>query len=102
MASRDFKTGSVVATGVIASIGCENSPLPVGCVVGGTFVGTVLCEVCFDPEAGSPTWVPFGAGLTAPGTVKVDIPCKAVRLRCSAFTSGTIFGGVGADVAGAQ
>lgn len=98
MADRVYKTGSVTATGVIVSIGTEDSALPVGLAVGGTFVGTVLCEISYDPEAGSPTWMPFGSALTAPGTFKVDVPCKGVRLRCSAFTSGTIVGGVGTEV----
>lgn len=91
-----YKTGSVVATGVIASIGSEHCELPVGAAVGGTFVGTVTCEISYDPEATSPTWIKFGTDLTAPGTWKMDIPAKAVRLRCSAFTSGTIVGGIGA------
>ncbi|HEY6018723.1 MAG TPA: hypothetical protein VIY48_02185 [Candidatus Paceibacterota bacterium] len=93
-----YAVGSVTATGVIASLGCEDCSIPVGVLVGGTFVGTVLVEVCFDSQAASPTWVQFGSSLTAPGTVKVDIPCKAVRARCSAFTSGTIVAGVAVSV----
>lgn len=96
MADTTYVTGSVTATGVICSVGAENSGLPVGAAVGGTFVGTVLCEISYDPDATVPTWIQFGSALTAAGTVKVDIPCKAVRLRCSAFTSGTIVGGIGA------
>lgn len=88
--------GSVTATGVIATLGVEDCQVPVGVLVGGTFVGTVLVEVCYDPQAVSPTWVQFGSSVTAPGTVKVDIPVKAVRARCSAFTSGTIVAGIGA------
>jgi len=89
-----YKSGSVTGTGVICSLGTDDMIMPVGALVGGTFVGTVLVEVSNDPEAGSPTWVPFGSSLTAPGTAKVDIPVKAVRLRCSAYTSGTIEGRV--------
>ncbi len=96
--NQTFKTGSVTATGVIASLGSEGAQLPVGVLVGGTFVGTVVVEVSYDPEATVPTWVAFGAALTAPGTVKVDIPVKAVRARCSAFTSGTIVAGIGTPV----
>lgn len=88
--------GSVTATGVITQLGVEDAQVPVGVIIGGTFVGTVLVEVAFDPQAVSPTWVQFGSPLTAPGTVKVDIPVKAVRARCSAFTSGTIVAGIGA------
>jgi hypothetical protein len=96
MADTSYVTGSVTSAAVICSIGSDGSALPVGAAVGGTFVGTVLCEVSYNPEAGSPTWIAFGAALTAPGTFKVDVPVKAVRLRCSAFTSGTIVGGIGA------
>jgi hypothetical protein len=88
--------GSVTATGVITSLGVEDLQLPVGVIVGGTFVGTVVVEVAYDSQAASPTWVQFSTSLTAPGTVKVDIPVKAVRVRCSAFTSGTIVAGIGA------
>lgn len=91
-----YAKGTIGATGVICSLGVVDYPVPYGVVVGGTFVGTVLVEVSNDPDAGSPTWVAFGAGVTAPGTVKVDIPVKAVRARCSAFTSGTIFAAIGA------
>lgn len=91
-----YAQGSVTATGVICQIGCDDAVLPVGALVGGTFVATVLVEVSYNPEAVSPTWVPFGSAITAPGTAKIDVPVKAARLRCSAFTSGTIVGGFGA------
>lgn len=96
MADTAFKTGSVSATGTICSLGTEDASLPVGAAIGGTFVGTVICEVSYDTEAAAPTWVAFGTNLTAPGTWKVDVPVKGVRLRCSAYTSGTIVGGIGA------
>lgn len=92
-----YVSGSVTATGVICSIGAEDCILPVGAGIGGTFVATVLCEISYNPADTVPVWIPFGAALTAPGTVKVDIPVKAVRLRCSAFTSGTISAGIGAS-----
>lgn len=95
-----YKTGSVTATGVIATLGLEDCQVPAGVLVGGTFVGTVLIEVSFDTEAAVPTWVPFGSAVTAPGTVKIDIPVKAARARCSAYTSGTIVAGVSAFVGG--
>lgn len=98
MADHVYKTGSVTATGVIVALGIEDCSVPVGLACGGTFVGTVTCEISYDSDAASPTWIKFGTDLTAPGTWKVDVPCKAVRLRCSAFTSGTIVGGVGAVV----
>lgn len=98
--SQVFKVGTATAVDAAGflSVGCEGANLPVAAVVGGTFVGTVIVEVSMDPEAGSPTWIPFGAAITAPGTAKVDIPCKAVRLRCSAYTSGTIVGGLATPV----
>ena len=57
---------------------------PVGVVVGGPFVATVAIQVSMD----NVIWATFGAALTAPGTVKIDIPVKFVRANCTAFTSG--------------
>lgn len=94
--SLDYSYASGTAVAVVAAgfafLGTEDMVMPVGVLIGGTFVGTVLVECCNDPAAGSPTWVPFGSAVTVPGTVKIDIPVKAVRLRCSAYTSGTIQG----------
>src|SRR5262245_47475418 len=71
-----------VETGVPMEVkGCD---VPVGVMLSGTFVATIVIEVSFDGTS----WAPFGAALTAPGTVKIDIPVKQVRGRCSAFTSG--------------
>lgn len=98
MSDRVYKVGSVTSAAVIVSLGVEDCALPVGLAVGGTFVGTVTCEISYDSDATSPTWIKFGTDLTAPGTWKLDVPAKAVRLRCSAYTSGTIIGGVGASV----
>lgn len=53
--------------------------------VSGTFVATIQVEVSHDGT----NWAKFGADVTAPGTVKVDIPVKMIRAKCSAFTSGT-------------
>jgi len=94
-----YATGSVTATGTICQLGTTQASLPVGALVGGTFVGTVQVQVSYDPEATSPTWVLFSSALTAAGTVKVDIPVKAVRLQCTAYTSGTIVGGLGVTLA---
>jgi hypothetical protein len=71
-----------VETGVAREVATVDNPFSV--MVSGTFVATILIEVSPDGT----NWAPFGAGVTAPGTVKVDIPCKQVRARCSAFTSG--------------
>jgi len=71
-----------VETGVAADVGAYATP--VGVMVSGTFVATIVIEVSFDGTS----WAPFGSALTAPGTVKIDIPVKQVRARCSAFTSG--------------
>lgn len=92
-----YKSGTAAAVNAagFCALGTDGANPPVGVVIGGTFVGTVIVEVSNDPEAASPTWAPFGAAVTAPGTVKVDIPVKAVRLRCSAYTSGTIAGFIG-------
>lgn len=60
-------------------------------MVSGTFVGTLLVEVSFD---GGTTFVTF-ASLTAPGLTAKLPPCKHVRTRCSAFTSGTIDTNIG-------
>ena len=93
-----FTSGSVTSTGVICSLGVEGSKLPTGVLVGGTFVGTAKVEVSDNPEAGSPTWTQYGADLTAPGTVEISIPVKAVRVRCSAYTSGTVEAYIGTPV----
>lgn len=93
-----YKSATAVAVNAagFCSLGTDDCNQPVGVVIGGTFVGTVIVEVSNDPEAAVPVWAPFGAAVTAPGTVKIDIPVKAVRLRCSAYTSGTIAGYISA------
>lgn len=91
-----FATGSAVGTTTLCGLGVQDCQVPIGIAVGGTFVGTVLVEISFDSDAAAPTWIAFGSAITTPSTVKLDIPVKSVRLRCSAFTSGTIVGGIGA------
>ena len=96
----DYYYKSATAAAVNAAgfclLGTEDCNQPIGVIVGGTFVATVKVEVSNDPEAVSPTWAQFGADVTAPGTVKIDIPVKAVRLRVSAYTSGTVAGYIAA------
>lgn len=87
-------TTSSAAVG--AALGVEDCQVPVGVIVAGTFTATVLVEVCFDSKSASPTWVQFGSSLSAPGTVKVDIPCMAVRVRVSAYTSGSVVSAISA------
>lgn len=86
----DNITGSFTGTGTSSLLKVKSGILQIY----GTFVGTVQIEV--DPlETGN--WAPAldssGAvlGLTVPGAMKIDNG-KAVpmRLKCSAYTSGTI------------
>lgn len=84
--------GPFAATGNGAAFSVLGMDLPVGVLVSGTFVATIKIEVSNDGT----NWAQFGADVTAPGTVKVDIPVKQVRARCSAFTSGTARCDVGA------
>lgn len=63
-------------------------------IVYGTFTGTVSVQWSHNGT----DFVDYSTALTAPG-YKEKIPsCKALRLNCSAYTSGTIKGAVfGAD-----
>lgn len=89
-----FANMSNPATGFVATgtstagqtLDVEGYDVPVGVGVFGTFVGTMQIEVSMDGT----NWAPFGAALTAPGTVKIDIPVKMVRAHCTAWTSGAI------------
>lgn len=94
--SLDYSYAKATAAAVNAAgfvfLGSDDMIMPIGVLIGGTFVATVKVEVSNDPEVTVPTWTQFGADVTAPGTVKVDIPVKAVRLRVSAYTSGTVAG----------
>lgn len=85
--------GSVTATGVIATLDLQDAQATAAgaCAVGavgGTFVGTAVVEISLDGV----TFATYGAALTAPGAVKIDVPCRQARVRCSAYTSGTIVG----------
>lgn len=82
-----------VATGVGTAVDVAGYDVPVGVAIGGTFVGTLQVEISCD---GGATWVPFGSALTAPGTVKIDIPVQQVRANCKAWTSGAILVALGA------
>lgn len=83
--------GSVTATGTICSFDISAFRHFSTCV-GGTFVGTVQTQVSFD---GGTTWVLFGSAVTAPASVSyTNAAATLVRLQCTAFTSGTIVGGI--------
>lgn len=82
----------------ISCAGAETCVVPVS----GTFVATVVIETSGD---GGATWygvsaVPIGettpvSSITGPGAVSFDVSgCTNVRVRCTTFTSGTIFIGV--------
>lgn len=72
-------------------------PASVGVGISGTFVGTVSFEVSpdginFQPINGYPPNATAGAtSATAPGAFQFGVAgMVAMRIRCSAFTSGTI------------
>lgn len=79
-----------VETGAVAEV--TGYDLPIGLLFSGTFVATLKVEVSYDGT----NWAQFGADVTAVGTVKIDIPVKQVRVRCSAYTSGAAHVGLGA------
>lgn len=54
--------------------------------ISGTFVGTAQIEISQDGT----NFAQFGANQTAPAVVQITVPCQQVRVRCSAFTSGSI------------
>jgi hypothetical protein len=58
--------------------------------IAGTFVGTVKIETSADGT----NWVQEGADVTAPAVREVATRNRYLRMRCSAFTSGTITGSV--------
>lgn len=49
-------------------------------------VGTYQVQESFN---GGTTWINKGAALTADGAVAIDDAANAVRLNCTAYTSGT-------------
>ncbi len=88
---RSAALGSLTAVSISTAV--ETSDGESGDVyISGTFVGTVIAEGSPDGTNYSPL---TNGTLTAPGTIPVPGSCKKVRIRCSAFTSGTIVGVVG-------
>lgn len=84
-------SGSVTAIGTICSFDIS-AFRHFSTVVGGTFVGTVQTQVSLD---GGTTWVLFGTAVTAPAAVAYsNTAAVLVRLQCTAYTSGTIVGGM--------
>jgi hypothetical protein len=93
-------TGSFVATGngtpFTPNTGSFNNEQQFNVSVFGTFVGTVVLERSFDQGT---NWIPVlryctgtAVSYTAPSSETLPEPEGGVqhRLRCSAFTSGTI------------
>lgn len=73
---------TAVATGTAVDVShCDELAV----LISGTFVGTVKVEISADGT----NWAEYDS-KTAPAVVAVTVPCKQVRTRCSAFTSGTI------------
>lgn len=68
----------------------------------GTFTGTVELQVSFDGTNFAPH--PTLTGKTAPFSGEVGFRCKAIRMACTAYTTGTIssnYSGSNADLKGA-
>lgn len=88
MSKPDF--GSV-ATGTWATSTATSAAVDVShlrdlkVMLGGTFVGTWVVDISWDGT----TFVPWEAGRTTPGVYTTIPACKAFKMRCSAFTSGT-------------
>lgn len=90
------ETGSFTATGNSNEFGANG---PFNVFIGGPFTGTVVLERLAAGAAGALVgWVPVSIDMTnnfsatAPGSWRVDEFGEGVRyrLRCSAYTSGTI------------
>jgi hypothetical protein len=90
--------GSVTATGVICQLGVEDCQLPVGGVAAESSLVLLPAKSATILRLFRPRGSSLVLDLTAPGTCQGRRAVKAVRLRCSAFTSGTIVGGLGAFV----
>ena len=75
-------------------------------MIGGTFVGTYSVEGSVDGTTFAAMSDIHGnslAGLTAPTTRQLPVGLNAVRVNCTAYTSGTIesdVGGLDADLRG--
>lgn len=74
-------TGATVSVDVSGAEGSFNMGLSSSVAL----VGTWTVELSADGT----NYQPFGTALTAVGTVKVDVPAKFARWKCSAYTSGT-------------
>ena len=89
---------SVSVSSATASVGIPLNPeksWAASVQVSGTFVGTYNVEYTLDQQdtpLANQTWLsaPTGNALTAPATVIINFPVFAVRLNCTAYTSGTI------------
>lgn len=101
MAAGLYKTVSLTATGQSTAIPVNfhgSGNIPIGIVLDFTTVaavGTASAEFTFDDIFDStvtPTWFAFsdlsGKSATAQGVEQM--PCRAVRLNVTAYTSGTI------------
>jgi hypothetical protein len=82
------KSATVAApTSVAAGAGTSTADLVSAFVqVASIGVGTYQVQQSFN---GGTTWVNKSAALTADGAVAIDDAANAVRLNCTAYTSGT-------------
>lgn len=94
------KTDSFTATGNGTAVTLGKGHFGFSYGPGTTPVGTLVCEISFDEGS---TWqickVPGGtsdASMTAAGMLTLFNPMEQarVRTRCSAYTSGTLVGGI--------
>lgn len=83
--------GSITATDAIDVEHVENTAV----IIGGTFTGTVSLQISFDGS----TWInhPTINGKTAAFAGTVGFRCKALRMNCTAYSSGTIKTAVSGD-----
>lgn len=99
IAQDEFRNGSLTAAQDVVEL-AQPGTATVMVQLTGTFVGTVVFEVNVDQGA-SPTWgatkaqtVSDGSivtSATAPGVFRVDVSgAREFRVRCSAYTSGTV------------
>ena len=86
MSKRQQSWALQVATGAGAN-GYDISDLTsVTVSIAGTFVGTYEVMVSYDKGT---SWVQTGSNVTAAGVVSIPDAATAVRVDCSAYTSGT-------------
>lgn len=57
----------------------------------GTFTATYQVQINLNPAAaaGDASWINEGATITTPGSLEVTKPIALIRVRCTAYTSGT-------------